>query len=279
MARVAITGAAGSIGSELYRQLCGTETVLAFDIDETRLFDLHEEYKQKGCDVHYVLGDVRDRELVRKTIKDFKPDVIFHVAALKHVTPHESEPEQAVYTNVVGSLNVIQEAKEQVVENLIYVSTDKAVNQHCVMGTTKRLGEIMARNAGYVAVRFGNVMESRGSVFEIWKRQVESGEPMTITDEKMERYLMTIPEACELLIQAYGVGEKGDLLVMDMGERVKLLDIARKFLEERGLKEYPFKQIGIRAGETLKERLMTEEEESVAVREGNFYIVKHGAQY
>lgn len=272
MSRVFITGAAGSIGSELYRQLLDGNTILALDIDETRLFDMHEEYQQKGYDVDYRIADIRDKQLMRDIIGDFRPDIIFHAAALKHVTPHEIDPTGAVYTNVMGTLNVVETAKRYGVPKLIFISTDKVINQHCVMGTTKRLGELIVSNAGYVAVRFGNVLGSRGSVYEIWKRQIANGEPITITDWNMERYLMTIPQACELVREAAEVGEAGDILVLDMGKRVTLRDIFDKLLKEHNLETYATKIIGSRKGEAIKEGLFFPEEKTN--KKGKFYIVK-----
>ena len=275
MTKILITGAAGSIGGELYRQLAPYNTVFAFDIDETRLFDLHEEHRQKGYDVDYMIGDVVDRRAVDDVVYDFRPDVIYHVAALKHVTPHEKDARAAVQTNVIGTLNVVDAARRSKVNKFVFVSTDKAVNQHCVMGTTKRLGELIVRNAGYVAVRFGNVMGSRGSVFEIWERQFAKGEPLTITDKRMKRYVMTIPQACELLIEAKDVGKPGDLLILDMGEPVAILDIVAEFLKQKGVDYHPFKIIGARPGEALFESLMTKDEEKRVIKRGNFYVIEH----
>ena len=154
--RILITGSAGSIGSELYRQLAPHNTVYGLDINETGLFDLHEEYRLKGHKVFYRIGSVRDLETVRDVMDEFKPEVVFHAAALKHVTPNEAYPSEAIETNAMGAYNVISQAKKHGVEKLVYISTDKAINSYSVMGVTKKLGELIARNAGYIAVRFGN---------------------------------------------------------------------------------------------------------------------------
>lgn len=273
--RILITGGAGSIGSELYRQLAEAgNTIMAMDINETALFDLHEEYRLKGFDVHYRLGDIRDERVVDSVFRTFEPQYVFHAGALKHVTPSEAYPRETAKTNILGTLNVIAACKENNVEQMVYVSTDKVVNSNCIMGISKRFGEVAVRNAGYVAVRFGNVMRSRGSVLEIWERQLAKNEPITITDERMERLMMSIPQACELLIKACEIGEPGQLLVMDMGKPIKIVDLANKFLEEHGRVGYPINVIGIRPGEQLSEKLMTPEEELSSIKKGNFIIIK-----
>lgn len=273
--KILITGGGGSIGSELFRQLAvAGHTVMAFDNNETAVFDLYEEYKQKGFDVYYRLGDVRDDVVIDSTLESFKPDVVFHAAALKHVTPNEAYPRETVKTNILGTLNVIAASKHHKVPKLVYVSTDKVVNANCIMGISKRFGEVATRNAGYVAVRFGNVMRSRGSVLEIWERQLANNEPLTITDERMERYMMSIPQACQLLIKASEVGNPGEVLVMDMGLPVKIIDLVKKFLADHGKEEYQIKTIGIRPGETLNEKLMTPEEAATAVYKDGFIIIK-----
>lgn len=272
--KIIIFGAAGSIGSELYRQLAPRNTVLAVDINETDLFDLHEENAQKGYAVSFRIGDVRDRQTVAEVFEQMPvPDLVFHCAALKHVYPNELFPVEAVKTNVLGTLNVIQEAKRLGVKKLVYISTDKVINSYSVMGVSKKLGELIARNAGYVAVRFGNVLGSRGSVLPIWEKQVARGEPITLTDVKAERYFMSIQEACELVIEAATVGEPGQTLVMDMGEKKNMYEFAKQFLRERGLSEDKITLIGLRKGETLSEEIMTSEEQKSAIKKGKFYII------
>ena len=270
--KILITGSAGSVGSELYRQLAPKNTVLGFDIDETGLYDLHEEYRQKGHNVFYMLGDVRSRQTLSDLFDYFLPDIIFHAAALKHVSPNESYPMEAVKTNVEGTANIMLEAKRRSVPKLVYISTDKVINSNSVMGVTKRLGELMVRNAGYTAVRFGNVLGSRGSVIPIWQRQLEKGEPLTVTDERMERYFMSIEEACELVIEAADA-EGGKVMVMDMGERVNVLKIAKEILGKAGKPDHPIKIIGVRPGETLYEDTMTPEEKLKAIKQGRFWVI------
>ena len=274
--RILITGGAGSIGNELVRQLAPNNKIFILDFDETSTFDLTEELKQKGFWVNCRVGDIRNKETVTDVFSDFKPQIIFHAAAYKHVTPMEMYPEEAVETNILGTLNILKAAKKwECTEKFIFISTDKAINSNSIMGATKRVGEIMVKNQGkgYVVVRFGNVLGSRGSVIPIWQRQIDKKEPLTITDEKMERYLMTIEDACSLVIEAAEQGRGGEIFILDMGSPVNVLGLAKRIIKESG-KKIGIKMIGIRPGETLTEKLMTEEEEKVAVKKGKFWIVK-----
>jgi FlaA1/EpsC-like NDP-sugar epimerase len=266
--RILVTGGAGSIGSELVRQLVIDNEVFIFDIDETRTFDLWEELSQKGHHVTYRIGNIRDEGLVRRMLFDYNPDIIFHAAAYKHVSPMEKYPMEAVYTNIVGTWNIVSNFTGK----LINISTDKVINADCIMGITKKLAEKIVKNAWGISVRFGNVLGSRGSVIPLWQGQMDRGEPLTITDERMERYFMTIPQACELVIKAAEIGEPGQILIMDMGKPVKILDLAKEIIQKSG-KDIGIKVIGIRAGETLSEKLMTEEEEKRAIKKDNFWII------
>lgn len=273
--RILVTGGAGSIGSELVRQLAPENKVFILDINETGAYDLREELKQKGHWVHSRTGDIRNRETVRDVFSDFKPEIVIHAAALKHVTPNDEYPEEAFSTNIDGTVNLVRESKNwDCLQKFVLVSTDKVVNAKCIMGITKLCAESYVRLQGpkYVAVRFGNVMASRGSVLQIWDRQFKNGEPLTITDVNMERYMMSIPDACKLIIKAIN-GSHG-LLIMDMGERVRIVDLAKKFCDERGEPDYKVKIIGMRQGETISENLMTTEEEQVAERIEEFYLIK-----
>ena len=268
--RILVTGGAGSIGQGLCRQLAPDNKIFIYDIDETRTFLLREELRDKGYWVHSRNGDIRNRESVFDVYSDYRPEITFHCAALKHVTTCEEYPEEAFATNIQGTFNVFYEAKRQdCFEKFIYVSTDKVVNATSIMGISKKAGESYIRNRGKgcVAVRFGNVLGSRGSVLEIWARQYKNGEPLTITHPEMERYTMTIPEACGLLREAAD-GDNGELCIMDMGERKKILD-----LKEELYPGYPYVISGIRPGEEMVEQLMTKEEEKKATRRGKFYVV------
>lgn len=269
---VIVFGGGGSIGSELVRQLALKNKIFVFDINETAMFDLVESERLAGHDVQGRVGDVRDERSVFETIQNFTPYFIFHAAALKHVTPNEQYPAEAVKTNVLGLLNVVAASKIEG-SKLIFVSSDKAVNVSSIMGTTKRLGEIIVKNAGYTSVRFGNVLGSRGSLLPIWQAQLEKGLPLTVTDERMTRYFMTIEEACELVIQAAELGQGGEIFVLDMGEPIKIIDFAKRILAE-SRKDVGIKVIGMRPGEQLFEKLMTDEEKLRAVKQGKFWIIK-----
>ena len=271
--RILVTGGAGSIGSEIVRQLAPSNKIFILDQNETGAFDLREELKQDGHWVHSRTGDTRDKEVVRDVFEDFKPQYVFHAAALKHVTPNQEYPEEAIKTNALGTWNIIAESKRwECLEKFIYISTDKVVNARSIMGATKLLGEIMVRNQGkgFIAVRFGNVMGSRGSVIPLWQNQMNRGKPLTVTDKRMTRFMMSISEAVNLVIQAANLGRGGECFILDMGEQVNILELAEKILNKKG----KIKMIGIRPGETLDEKLMTLEEEKLSRKVGNFLIIK-----
>jgi FlaA1/EpsC-like NDP-sugar epimerase len=276
--RILITGGAGSIGSELVRQLSTNNKIFILDQNETGTFDLREELKQEGHWVHSRTGDVRDINVVKDVFEDFKPQYVFHAAALKHVTPNEEYPMEAIQTNIIGTYNVMAEAKKwECLEKFVFISTDKVIHGTSIMGATKRVGEIMVRNQGkgFVAVRFGNVMGSRGSVIPLWQKQMDEGKPLTVTDPKMKRYMMTIPEACSLVIEAAENGKGGEVFILDMGEQINILDLANQILNKAGrIDVTKIKLIGIRPGETLDEKLMSEEEEKLATKQGKFYVIK-----
>lgn len=273
--RVLVTGGAGSIGSEIVRQLAPHNKIFIIDTNETGTFDLREELKQEGFWVHSRTGDIRDKNVIKDVFEDFKPQYIFHAGALKHVTPGEEYPEEMVYTNILGTLNLVQEAKRwECLEKFVFISTDKVVNANCIMGITKLCAEGIVRRAGkqFVAVRFGNVLGSRGSVIPIWQKQIDAGKPITITDQRMTRYMMTIPEAVNLVIEAGTRGKDGQVFILDMGEQINILDLALDILG-KSKKHLDYKIIGMRPGETLDEKLMTAEEEIIAKKEGNFWII------
>lgn len=271
--RILITGFAGSIGSELTRQLCAKNKVFGVDINESESFLLTDKLQKQGRWVYFRTGDVRDSLVIADVFEDFKPQYVFHCAALKHVSPNEAYPLEAIKTNVLGTYNVMAEAKRwECLEKFVFISTDKAVNSTSIMGATKRLGEIMVKNQGkgFIVVRFGNVLGSRGSVIPIWEDQINSKQPITVTDESMERYTMTIEEACSLVIGATEIGKGGEIVVLDMGKKIKILDLAKRIAEElRG----SVKVTGIRPGEQLTEHIMTLEEQTKAIKKDNYYII------
>jgi FlaA1/EpsC-like NDP-sugar epimerase len=269
--RVLITGMGGSIGSELARQLAPHHKIFGIDINETSLYQLREELRRKGHWVHTRTGDIRNRATLADVFEDFKPEIVYHAGALKNVTPSEEYPSEAIETNIIGTQNVIQEAKRwECLKKFVFVSTDKVVNAHCIMGITKKCAEGLVTRAGdkFVAVRFGNVLGSSGSVLEIWKRQHEAKEKLTITDPRMTRYTMSISEAVKLVIKAGEQGKDGQIFIMDMGEPRRIMDLKNEY--------YPADEaevIGMRPGEMLDEQLMTVEERARALKVDNFYII------
>lgn len=274
-----ITGAAGSIGSELVRQLAPKNKLTLIDIDETRLFDLVEEMRLEGYDVTGRVVDVRNYEDIRSLFyAEHGPQVIFHAAARKHVTPMEQTPMEAVSVNIQGTHNMLRLAKQFEVSAFVNISTDKVVNATCVMGATKKVAEIMVRNAGYTSVRFGNVMGSRGSVIPIWQKQIDDGKPLTVTDARMERYMMTIEQACSLVINVAQMEDvAGAVVCLDMGKQVKILDLAKQILgkEDPNFEHQKgIRMIGIRPGEQLSEQLMSAEEEKIAKKVDKYFIIK-----
>jgi len=275
--RITICGGAGSIGEVLTRQLAPNNKIFIFDTNETRTFNLREELQEKGYWVHSKTGDIRDVHSIRDVFEDFKPQIVVNAAALKHVTPNEEYPDEAIQTNILGTQNLIHESKRwECLEKFLQISTDKVVNAECIMGITKLCAEGLVKRAGkqFASVRFGNVMASNGSVLEIWERQFKEGNPLTLTHPDMERYMMTIPEACVLIQKSIEEGKNGEVWVMDMGERIKMGDLCRMFLVTKGKPDYPIKIIGLRRGEVMKEYLMTSEEKSRAVKKGNFWILR-----
>lgn len=269
MSKILITGAAGSIGSELVRQLHKDHTIYALDINETGINDLYVDYGVVGR-----VGDVRDYDVVNDVFSDFTPDIVYHAAAYKTVEQMETMPLEAIKTNCIGTYNLLHCSKRFEVPKFVLISTDKVVNAKSVMGKTKALAETLVLNQGYTVVRFGNVLGSRGSIIPIWERQINRGEPVTITDERMERYAMTIEEAVSLVIEAGEKSQGKEIWIMDMGEKIRILDLAKKIVSEMR-KDVPIKVIGMRQGETLSERLMTSEEEGIASKEGRFFVIKY----
>ncbi len=263
---VMVTGAGGSIGSELARQVwhLGPSRLLLLDRDESALHAVQLALYGSGLldRDDLVLCDIRDTAALQKVFERNRPDVVFHAAALKHLPILERYPEEGWKTNVVGSLNVLQCAYVNGVEHFVNISTDKAADATSVLGQTKRLSERLtawfATESGlpYLSVRFGNVLGSRGSVLDTFRAQIERGGPVTVTHPDVTRFFMTIPEACELVLQAGAIGEPGDVLVLDMGEPVRIVDVARRLIDESH-RELDIQYTGLRQGEKLHEVLFS----------------------
>ncbi|MDW7760040.1 MAG: nucleoside-diphosphate sugar epimerase/dehydratase [Acidobacteriota bacterium] len=271
--RVLITGAGGSIGGELTRTVLSFKPakLAALDIDETELFDLMNRLHPLGLNVIPVVGDVRNRERMAVLFATFKPEVVIHSAAYKHVPILESFPEEAVGTNILGTKILAELAAENGVEKFVNISTDKAINPTSVMGASKRAAEELLRSmtsgkeTRFISVRFGNVLGSRGSVIPLFKEQIKKGGPVTVTHPEMKRYFMAISEAVLLVLAAAAAGEGGETYVLDMGEPVKIVDLARDMIRLSRFEpdvEIPIVYTGLRPGEKLFEELLGAEEGS-----------------
>jgi FlaA1/EpsC-like NDP-sugar epimerase len=260
--RVLITGAGGSIGSEIARQVAGFDPalLLLLDHDETHLHDTAA--RLQGC-CEQVLVDVRERDAIFETFSRYEPEVVFHAAAHKHVPILESFPIEAVQTNVFGTLNVVEASAAIGTTRLVYISTDKAVEPASVMGASKSVGERILLDrapvgASYCAVRFGNVLGSRGSVIPTFREQIARGGPVTVTDPHMTRYFMSVEEAVQLVLQASVFAERGDIFMLEMGTPVKILDLAQRMIRLSGYSvgtDIPIRVIGARKGEKIDEEL------------------------
>ena len=271
--RVLITGAAGSIGQELALQVAqlGPDQVIALDINETGLFDLQHEIarRSRGVDFRPVVASVTNERRMTAILDRFRPEIVFHAAAYKHVPMMEEQPEEAVLTNAIGTYIVARAAANAGVDRFVLVSTDKAVRPSSVMGATKRVAELaiksVARETGLSAccVRFGNVLGSRGSVIPTFERQIDMGGPVTVTDPRMMRFFMTIPEAVGLIVEAGALGDPEAIYMLDMGEEVSILQLAERLIRLRGLRPRQDIKIvftGLRPGEKLSEELALQSE-------------------
>ena len=272
---VFVTGAGGSIGSELVRQIFNThpKTLILFDIYENSTYDIQMELvrkmrEEKISDIELVtlIGSTYNEKRVEQIIKKYRPDYIYHAAAYKHVPLMEDSPAEAIRTNVIGTYNVAKMADKYGVKKMVLVSTDKAVRPTNVMGATKRFAEMIiqyfsskSQNTKYAAVRFGNVLGSNGSVVPLFKKQIEKGGPVTLTDRNITRYFMTIPEAVSLILQCGLFATGGEIFILDMGKPVKIIDLAEKLIRQAGFSPYTDIQIietGLRPGEKLFEELL-----------------------
>lgn len=270
---ILVTGGAGSIGSEIARQILkyGPSKLILLDQAETPIYELSNELKDnfKNADFETVIADVSNESRMRKVFEHFQPQVVFHAAAYKHVPLMEENPSEAIKVNVKGSKVLADLSNEFGVESFVMISTDKAVNPTNVMGASKRIAEIYVQalsktsKTKFTTTRFGNVLGSNGSVIPIFKRQIEQGGPVTVTDERITRYFMTIPEACQLVLEAGTMGTGGEVFVFDMGDSIKIIDLAKQMIKLSGFevdKDISIKITGLRPGEKLYEELLTNEE-------------------
>ncbi len=294
---VLVTGAAGSIGSEICRQLCQCDLkqLIVLDFSETATYQIDLELRQQHPNVKTVsvIADVRNQSRMEYVMKSYRPDVVFHAAAYKHVPLMEEYPCEAVIDNVMGTRVVADLAVKYDVSKFIMISTDKAVHPSSVMGATKRLAEMYVQSLGesikegkiagkttFVTTRFGNVLGSNGSVIPLFRKQILEGGPVTVTDPNIIRYFMTIPEACRLVMEAAYLGEGNDIFIFDMGEPVKIVDLARRMIELSGLRPDIDIQIvysGLRPGEKLYEELLYKKENTVPTANKKIYRALVGA--
>jgi len=283
--RVLVTGAGGSIGSELCRQIAkiSPSSLNLLGKGENSIYEINSELqgKYKSLNIQPIIADVRDKERIDAIFAEFEPQVVFHAAAHKHVPLMESQPMEAVRNNIFGTKTVAEAADRFGAEAFVMISTDKAVNPTSVMGATKRVAELIIQNLSkmsdtkFVAVRFGNVLGSRGSVIPLFKKQIAKGGPITITHPDMERYFMTIPEASQLVLQAGAIAKGGEVFVLDMGEPVKIVDMACDLIELTGLvphKDIKIEFSGLRPGEKLFEELLTAEEGTASTKHEKIFV-------
>ncbi len=281
-----ITGGAGSIGSEIARQISKFQPkrIVIIDSAETPLYHLELEINNsKINNFQFIIGDVRNEDRMRKAFQEYTPQIIYHAAAYKHVPLMENNPSEAVLANIHGTKTMADLANEFKVEKFIMVSTDKAVNPTNVMGASKRIAEIYVQslnnnsNTNYITTRFGNVLGSNGSVIPLFTKQILEGGPLTLTHAKITRYFMTIPEACQLVLEAGNRGKGGEIFVFNMGKSVKILDLAKKMIKLSGLevgKDIQIVYTGLRPGEKLYEELLATEENTLPTSHEKIMIAK-----
>lgn len=284
--KVMITGGGGSIGSELCRQIAQNkpDSMIIFSRGENSLYNIGLElnHRFKDLKIELVVGNVEDLSKVRTSIQKYKPNIIFHAAAHKHVFFMEQDPEEAIKTNVFGTKNVAESAIWMGVEKFIMISTDKAINPTSIMGASKRVAEIVIQyfstiqdKTKFMAVRFGNVIGSRGSVVPLFKKQIEYGGPVTVTDPEVMRYFMTIPEAVQLTLQAAALGNGGEVFVLDMGDPIKIIDLARNLIVLSGYvpeKDIKIEFTGLKPGEKLFEEPLSARENLLATKKDKIFI-------
>lgn len=318
---ILITGAGGSIGAEIVMQVCAFKPsrIILFDIDETELHNMELRlkktcphfFREAGNDIFFAVGDIRDKDRVNEVFDRFKPQIVFHAAAYKHVPMMECNSQEAVKVNIFGTHNLVMAALNSSTNKFIMISTDKAVMPTSIMGATKRIAEYICQafdndssqqsalinhpialsacppaslpaGTDFISVRFGNVLGSRGSVLPLFLEQLKNGGPLTVTHKDMQRYFMTIPEAVSLVLQASVIGKGGEVLVLDMGEPVKIVQLAEELIRLHGMvpyKDIEIRFVGLRPGEKLFEEILTAEEGTVASRHKKVFIARNSEKY
>ena len=284
---ILVSGAAGSIGSGLVLELLrhNPKKIILLDQAESPLYDLENQLRQLETQtkLEVVIGDVCSLNRMQKIFDVFRPQIIFHAAAYKHVPMMENNPSEAIHTNILGTKHLVDLACQYQAEKFIFISTDKAVNPTNVMGASKRIAEMYAQfknqsgSTQFITTRFGNVLGSNGSVIPLFQKQIENGGPVTVTDERITRFFMTIPEACQLVLEAFTMGEGGEIFVFDMGESIKIIDLAKKMIQLSGLelnKDISIKITGMRPGEKLYEELLADEENTLSTHHPKILIAK-----
>ncbi|OQX84357.1 MAG: hypothetical protein B6D63_04895 [Candidatus Latescibacteria bacterium 4484_7] len=289
--RILVTGAGGSIGSEISRQLARVDPqmLILLGRGENRIFDIEDELRSTfpRCRIETVIGDLRNAPQVDRIIEKYKPHIIYHTAAHKHVHYMEREPEEAVMNNIEASINLIDVAERSGVERFVFISTDKAANPIGVMGATKRIMELYLRSRSdgsrcrLITVRFGNVIGSKGSVVPLFLKQINRGGPVTVSDPEATRYFMTVKEASLLVIRASIIGKGGETFILDMGEPLSILEIAKDLIILSGYepeKDIPILITGLREGEKLHEELVSADEELVPIDGEKIYLARSGKE-
>jgi FlaA1/EpsC-like NDP-sugar epimerase len=284
---ILITGAAGSIGSEISRQVIqyGAKKVILLDQAESPIYELNQELLSVHQLVNWeiVIGDITREDRMQNVFEFFKPDIVFHAAAYKHVPLMELNPAEAIRTNVRGTRILATLADKNNVDKFVFISTDKAVNPTNVMGASKRISEMFCQSlnksskTNFITTRFGNVLGSNGSVIPLFKKQIEKGGPITVTHENVTRYFMTIPEACQLVLEACVMGNGGEIFVFDMGKSVKIIDLAKKMIKLSGLEldnDIKIKVTGLRPGEKMYEELLSNQENTMVTHHPKILIGK-----
>lgn len=284
---VLVTGAAGSIGSELVRQivLCGPSRVVLLDHNENDLYFLERELETDYAHItmESVIGDIKDIGLLKHVFARVRPQVVFHAAAFKHVPLMETNPSAVVENNIMATRNVVYAADHYGVERFVFISTDKAVNPTSLMGASKRIGEMLVQakavksKTKFMAVRFGNVLGSKGSVVPLFKKQIEAGGPVTVMDPEVRRFFMSTREAVELVLQATVLGEGGEIFVLDMGEQIKIIDLARDMITLSGLRpdtDISIEFTGLRPGEKMYEEMLLDKEKDAATKHDKIFITQ-----